>query len=314
MYARYLWGLVAIAAVCSGLFMTLGAEGSWGFILPFRGTKLAALILVAVAVATSTLLFQTVTRNRILTPSIMGFDALYLLLLTGTIFTVGAQGYLQVSAIVQFLVTLAFLIAASLALYGTLLQDARQDLLRMILTGVILGGLFRSLIAFMSRMIDPSEFSIIQVHAYARFNDIDTDVLSIASLVCAIALALAWRMRHRLDVLALGHVASINLGEDPRRLQFETLILIAILVAASTALVGPVVFLGLLIVNLAYLITPTARHDVLLLSSALIGAIILIGGQVLLERALGLSAPLSVVIDLLGGLLFLTLLLRGLVR
>lgn len=60
--------------------MTLGAKGSWSFILSFRGTKLAAMILVAYSIAVSTVLFQTVTNNRILTPSIMGFDALYILI------------------------------------------------------------------------------------------------------------------------------------------------------------------------------------------------------------------------------------------
>ena len=59
--------------------MTLGANGQWDFVLPFRGGKLAVMLLVAYAVAVSSVLFQTVTHNRILTPAIMGFDALYLL-------------------------------------------------------------------------------------------------------------------------------------------------------------------------------------------------------------------------------------------
>lgn len=49
--------------------MTVGARGNWDFVLPFRGGKLLGLVLVAYAVATATVLFQTVTQNRILTPA-----------------------------------------------------------------------------------------------------------------------------------------------------------------------------------------------------------------------------------------------------
>ncbi|MEM9442583.1 MAG: iron chelate uptake ABC transporter family permease subunit, partial [Pseudomonadota bacterium] len=264
MLDRRLTWLAILTLVCAILFMTLEARGKWSFVLPFRGAKLLALLLVAVAVSTSTLLFQTITRNRILTPSIMGFDALYLLILTAAVFILGAQSYVQVPELVQFLINLTLLTVGALALYGTLMRDVRQDLMRMILTGVIFAVLFRSVASFMIRIIDPNEFSVIQVNAYARFNRIETDLLSIAVLLCGIALAVAWRMRYRLDVLALGHDAAINLGENPKRARLQVLILISTLVATSTALVGPVVFLGLLVVNLAYLVTPTTRHAILL--------------------------------------------------
>ncbi len=90
--------------------------------------------------------------------------------------------------------------------------------------------------------------------------------------------------------------------------------LVAVLVSVSTALVGPVAFLGLLVVSIAHLITPSPHHAVLLPSAGLISAIVLVGGQTVLERVLGLATPLSVVVDVLGGLLFLGLLLKGLRR
>lgn len=307
-------GLAGLLLLCGVGYMTLGARGNWDFVLPFRGAKLIALLLVGAAVSTATVLFQTITQNRILTPSIMGFDALYLLILTAAVYLLGAQPVLALPDIAQFLVTLVVLMGGALALFGTLLRDARHDLMRMILTGVIFGVLFRSLTGFMTRMIDPNEYSVIQVNAFARFNRIDTDLLWIALALCGAAFVLTWRMRHRLDVLALGHDAAINLGEDPRKGQIRALLLISVLVACSTALVGPVAFLGLLVVNLAHLITPTMRHDVLLPASALIAGIVLVGGQTLLERVLALATPLSVVVDLIGGAVFLFLVLRGSLR
>ena len=69
--------LLIISAV---LFMTINANGNWDFILAFRGQKLVALLVVGYAIGVSTLLFQSLTHNPILTPALLGFDALYVLI------------------------------------------------------------------------------------------------------------------------------------------------------------------------------------------------------------------------------------------
>ncbi len=312
MHIRALLTLTGLLVLCCAGYMTIGAKAGWDFILPFRGTKLLALLTVGVAISTATVLFQSITNNRILTPSIMGFDALYVLILTGAVFTLGGFAVADLPPVLEFSATTGAMVAMSLALFGTLLLGARQDLIRMILTGVILGTLFRSLTGFMQRLTDPNEFAFIQVASYARFNDIDTDILGIAALATVLALAAAWRMRHRLDILSLGREAAINLGENPRRGYIETLIVIAVLVSVSTAFVGPVAFLGLLVAAIAHQLTPSPHHAILLPSAAMISAITLVGGQTLLERIFHLSTPLSVIVDVAGGLVFLFLLLKGL--
>ncbi|MEP5154655.1 iron chelate uptake ABC transporter family permease subunit [Planktotalea sp.] len=291
--------------------MTFGSRGNWAFVLPFRGNKLTALLLVAVAISSATLLFQTISQNRILTPSIMGFDTLYILILTVLIFTFGGLNNGQIAPIWQFALNTVLMMFAALLLFGTLLSRARSDLPRMILTGIVFAVLFRALTEVLQRMIDPNEYSVVQANSFAKFSRINVELLTIAAAITGAALLAAWRMRHRLDVLALGHDAAINLGESSRRCMFEALIIIAVLVSVSTALVGPMAFLGLIVVSLAYLVTPTGSHAVLLISGALISCITLVGGQFVLERLFGLSTPLAVIIDGLGGVLFLILLLRG---
>lgn len=303
--------MAGLFVICAALYLTAGAKGNWGFILPFRGTKLAALVLVAIAISTSTVLFQTIARNRILTPSIMGFDALYVLVVTIAVFVMGAQNYMAVSSSTQFFVSLSIMVGISLLLFGTLLLQQREDIVRLILTGIVLAVLFRSLTSFVVRMIDPNEFSVIQIASYANFNQIETDLLGISAVICLIVLGLVWGARHRLDVLALGREATINLGENPRQGALQLFVLITILVSVSTAFVGPIAFLGLLVVSLAHALTPTAHHGILLLSAALISAITLVGGQFVLERLLALSTPLAVVIDAVGGVFFLVLILRS---
>lgn len=310
MRSRLIWLAVILCLCCVG-YMTIGARGPLSFVIPFRGTKLAALILVGVSISTSTVLFQTVTQNRILTPSIMGFDALYVMILTGAVFFLGSMTVAGISDHLAFAVTACAMTLAALLLFSTLLRSANSNLMRMILTGIVLGALFRSLTDFMQRLIDPNEYAVVQGESYARFSQIETDLLLIAAVVCGIAVCLAWRMRFALDVMTLGREAAVNLGVELKRMQMQALILTAVLVAVSTALVGPVAFLGLLVVSLARLVTPVEKHGVLLACAGLISAITLIGGQTILERVFKLSTPLSVVIDLLGGALFLILLLKG---
>lgn len=292
-------------------FMTIGARGGWDFILPFRAQKLLALLLVGTAISASTVLFQTITHNRILTPSIMGFEALYVFIVTLAVFFLGAQKFIAISPRIQFVVSLAVLTGASLLLFGTLLLQEREDLLRMILTGLVFAVLFRSLASFAARLIDPNEYTVIQAASYAQFNRIETELLGISVVLVTLTMIIVWRMRQTLDVLALGREAAINLGENPKRETIKVLILIAVLVSVSTALVGPVAFLGLLVVSIARMVIPVGTHASLLSSSAMISSITLVGGQTVLERLLGLATPLAVVIDFIGGILFMFLILKG---
>ena len=95
--------LLVLALVSVAALLTLGAKGSWAFVLKFRGVKLFSLLLVAYAIAVSTVLFQTVTNNRILTPSVMGFDSLYVLVQTVLFFTIGSGAVAMLDPQVKFL-------------------------------------------------------------------------------------------------------------------------------------------------------------------------------------------------------------------
>jgi len=300
----------ALAAACA-IFLTWGARGNWDFVLAFRGAKLAALLVVAASIAVSTVLFQTIAGNRILTPSIMGFDALFVLFQTVLVFALGGFGVAQLSQEWRFGMEFVLLLGSAVLLFGTLLGSARYDIHRTVLTGIIFGVLFNSLTVFMQRMIDPNDFAVVQMNSFARFNSVETSLLGVSSVLCCAGLVAAWRFRHRLDVIALGRDHAISLGIDHRRAVLTILMIVALLVSVSTALAGPVTFFGLLVSALAHLSMKTYRHAVLLPAAALIAGIVLVAGQTVTERILALSTPLSVAVEFLGGLVFLILILKG---
>lgn len=302
--------LLGAASLCAlAVYMTYGARGNWDFILPFRGAKALALITIAVAVSTSTVIFQTLCANRILTPSIMGFDALYLFLQTAMVFALGGFGYAGLDPLAKFALETGVMLVAALALFGAVLRNA-ADISRMILTGLILGTFLRSLTGLINRLIDPSEFAIIQQASFARFSALNSELTWIATAITFATLAYFLSARRTLDVLALGREASIALGLDHDRLTRRYLLLIALLVSVSTALVGPIVFFGLLAAALAHQLVGTWRHGPVLVAAALVAATTLLASQTLFERVLKLQTSVSVVIEALGGLIFLYLILR----
>lgn len=304
--------LLALAAVIAMVsFMTVGARGKWDFVLPFRGTKLIGIVFVATAIALSTVVFQTVTQNRILTPAVMGFDSLYIAIQTTLVFTLGAQTMATLNPQGQFFLQALLMIVAVTALLRWLLLGRRQSLHLLLLAGIVFGVLCRSLSHLLQRILDPNEFTVLQDLLFARFNTVNTSLLPVAGVSILIVIIVIWRLVPTLDMIALGRDNAISLGVNYRRMTALLLALVTILISVSTALVGPVLFFGLLVSNLAYHLLGTDRHRYTLPAAALLAIICLAGGQTILERAFGLDTALSVIIEFAGGTLFILLLLRN---
>lgn len=307
---RQVFQAALLLLVLCVLFMTVGVNGQWDFVLPLRAGKLAALLLAAYAVGVSTLLFQTVTNNPILTPSVLGFDTLYIFLQTVLVALLGSTTFIQFHPIAKFGMELVLMLAASLLLFSLLLKQGGEDLARLILIGVIFGILFRSLTGLLQRMIDPEEFVVVQANMFATFNTVNPTMLAIGAVVIAVSVWAIWRQRFRLDVYLLGRNQVINLGINYRRNTLWILAWVAVLVAASTAMVGPVGFFGLLVCALTNFLSASAHHRVRIPLVFLVSACVLVGGQFLFEQLLGMKAVLGVVIEFAGGLMFLYLVLR----
>lgn len=306
-----LGGLALVSVVC---FMTLGAKGSWSFILPFRGRKLLSLVLVAYAIAVSTVLFQTVTNNRILTPSIMGFDALYILLKTATVFFLGPQMLALMDPHLQFGIEVVLMIGFSWLLFQWLFLSEGRSLHLLVLVGIVFGIFFRSLSNFMQRLLDPNSFQVLQDTFFASFSTVDPTLLGISVVILAVVTLMLWRMGHTFDVLSLGRDTAINLGVEYKRTVVIILVLVSVLVSVSTALVGPITFFGLLVASLAHGLVGNSKHKYILPAASLLAIVALVGGQTLFERVFAFDTALSIIVEFLGGLVFIILILRGAAR
>src|SRR5699024_10658294 len=101
---------------------------------------------------------------------------------------------------------------------------------------------------------------------------------------------------------------AINLGVPYDYVVKRLLIIVAILISIATALIGPITFLGLLVVNVAYEFLKTYRHFYLIIGSMLISVIALLVGQFIVEKIFTLLTTISVIINLVGGVYYIYLL------
>ncbi|WP_156253408.1 iron chelate uptake ABC transporter family permease subunit [Pseudactinotalea terrae] len=302
--------LAAVIAVAVGIYLFTDVPGSLAFALRIRGLTVAAMLVVATAVGVSTVVFHTITANRILTPSIMGFDAFYVLISTIIVFFLGSQSFLTFDPLTLWLVQVGVMMTFSSALFTWLFGGRRRSVHLMLLVGIVLGVFFRSFAEWMQRMLDPLDFQVLSDAMFASLTRPDELLLTLTgALVVAGAIATVPLLR-TLDVLTLGAPAAIGLGVEHRRVVLALFTIVSLMVAASTALVGPILFFGLIVANLAYSYAGSFRHAWTLPCAVGIGMLCLIGGQLVLEQVFGYGGTLSTIIEFAGGLFFLYLVLR----
>lgn len=266
--------------------------------------------LTGIAIAYSTVVFQTITHNRILTPSVMGLDALYMLIQTFIYFFFGSTSILVINIYYNFTLAIVVMIIFALIFYRVLFKEGKRPIYFLLLVGMIVGTFLGSITTFFQVLIDPNEFLGLQSKMFASFNNVNSDLVWLAGVIILITFAYGARHMNQLDVMSLGRDTAINLGVPYDKLVQRMLILASILIAVSTALVGPITFFGLIVANLSYQYFKTYKHSILITGSCVMSIIALIGGQWMVERVFGFSTTLSVIINFVGGVYFIYLLLR----
>ncbi|EAH8601035.1 enterochelin ABC transporter permease CeuC [Campylobacter coli] len=302
--------LAFLTLIMALVFVFAGLKDFDEYALKNRFLQIAAIVIVAICIAISTVIFQTLCNNKILTPAIIGLDSLYMLLQSALVFSLGSANLSVYRNDINFLITLACMVVFSLGLYKILFSSDKSIYLIMLL-GLIFGTLFSTLSSFFEILIDPDEFMIIQGRMFASFDNVAFDVLALAYIVTLLSFIWIFRYMKFLDPLSLGKDLSINLGINYQKISKHLMIIIAILTSISTALVGPITFLGLLVVNITYELFKTAKHSILLLACILISILALLEGVFFVSRIFDYNTTISVIINFLGGIYFIYLVLKG---
>lgn len=302
--------LAVVAIICILLYGFYDIKGGFDYAFPRRMMRVGAMIVTGFAIAYSTVVFQTITHNRILTPSVMGLDSMYEVVQTLIYFLAGSMSIWVLNQYLNFAVAIGAMVLFALFLYRFLFRADKHPIYLLLLIGMILGTLLGSLVTFLQVLIDPVEYLSLQNRLFASFSNIKVELLYISIVILLIAFIYGYRILGQLDVMSLGRENAINLGINYDRLVMNVLILSSVLIATSTALVGPITFFGLIVANLSYQFLVTYKHSIHILGAGLMSVIALVGGQFIVEHVFEMSTTLSVIINFIGGIYFIYLLLK----
>ena len=305
--------LIAIIIVAAFLFIGVKFHNHklLRYAMKLRIPKVIAMIITAFAIGAATIIFQSVINNTIVTPCLLGMNALYTFIHTSVVFVLGSGSILFTNDNLSFLVDLVLMGIIATVLYSWLFKMTGHNVLYVLLVGTVLTSFFSSIQSTLTRVMDPNEYDTLLTSLVAGFSNINSGIIIFSVIILALIVVIFRKELALLDVITLGKEQAINLGVDYDRCIRRLLLAVTLCIAVATAMVGPISFLGLIIANISRQLLKTYRHTQLIAGAALMGVIALIGGQFIVERVFVYSIPISVFITVAGGIYFLYLILKG---
>ncbi|GAA2223237.1 iron chelate uptake ABC transporter family permease subunit [Herbiconiux moechotypicola] len=264
-----------------------GDERSRLVLFELRLPRLALALVVGGALAAAGALFQSMTRNPLGSPDLVGFTtgaatgALAALLLLPTAVPAGAGAVVGGLAVA----------AVALALGGTGH--------RLVLVGIGLAALLTSVNAYLLTRADVTEAQSAAVWLVGSLNG-RTAYLPMTAIAVAVLLVPAALLSRSLAVMELGDDKADSLGIAPARMRVVVVVVAIGLTAAAVAAAGPIAFVALAAPQLARRAARAARP--LVLTSALLGAVLLLASDLLAQRVLApQQLPVGAATGVLGG-------------
>lgn len=283
----------------------------FAYAMGLRLPRLAVILIAGFAISAAAIVFQTIIRNTIVTPCLLGMNSLYLLIHTAVVFFLGSGSLFAVNPVYAFAADVIVMGVVAGFIYYTIFQKTGGNVLYVLLIGTVLSTFFSSMQNSLTRIMDPNEYDALLNTLTASFTNVNAACIIPGALLLA---AIAWWLRKDLailDVISLGREQAVSLGVDYERPLRRLMVGVALYIAVATALVGPLSFLGLITANVARQLFTTYRHTWLIAGSACVGMLILTAGQFVVEHVMVYAVPVSVFVTIGGGIYFLYLVLTA---
>lgn len=271
-------------------------------VLEWRLPRALLAALFGVALAMSGAIFQSITRNPLGSPDIIGFSAgsysgaLLVILVTGGGYWAVAGG-----ALIGGIVTA---IAVFLLAYRRGVQG-----FRLIIVGIGVSALLGSVNTYLMLRSSQEEMMRAGVWGAGSLNGLSTTTLWPVLIVLAVLIPLSLALSPALRMLELGDDAAAAAGLPPNRVRLAAMVLGVALIALVTAAAGPIAFIALVAPQIARRLTRSG--DLALLPTAVIGAVLLTASDFLAQRLFApVQLPVGILTVSVGGLYFVWLLVR----
>jgi len=315
--ANLLWGSLSIP-VADVLHILLGGQveehPQWTYIiLESRFPQMLTALLCGMSLSTCGLMLQTLFRNPLAGPSILGIDAganlgvaLVMLLLSGivTLGSLSVSGYLLV-------ILAAMLGALCIMLLLLLLSSLLRNQVMLLITGVVISYVTGSIISLLNYSATEEGVHNYIVWGMGNFSGISMDRLPLYCTLVLLGLTSAMLLVKPLDAILLGERYATNLGINLHRTRNYLLVCTGLLTATTTAFCGPISFLGLAVPHIARMTLRTSRHRIMLPGSMLMGACLTLLCNLLCTMPSSVSIiPINVLTPLIGAPVILYVIMR----
>ena len=284
---------------------TENVKASWNFIImESRLPQACTALLAGSSLAVSGLMLQTLFKNPLAGPSILGISdganlGVALLMLAvgtigGTAANIGLGGYVST--------VLAALVGASIILLIILLFASKvKSNVMLLIIGIMIGYLASSLISILTYHASADKVRQFVMWGMGDFSNVSMEKLPYFSIFSLLGLLLSVLMIKPLNALLLGENYAKNLGVNIKRSRIYILLVTGLLTAIVTAFCGPIAFIGLAVPHVARLLTGSSNHKLLVPATIMAGgAIALLCNILTVIPGSNEMLPLSAITPIIG--------------
>nr|WP_317167933.1 iron ABC transporter permease [Flavobacterium jejuense] len=290
------------------------SKSSWEYIiLNFRLPKAITAILVGIALSISGLLMQTLFRNPLAGPYVLGLSSGASL---GVAIVVLGAGILPLSISRVFTssygLVLASGIGSSLVLLAVLFVSQRlKDTMSILIVGLMFGSLTSAIVSVLSYFTTAEQLQKYTFWQMGSLGNLSWHDVSFLSIITFIGISLSFLVIKPLDALLLGEKYANSLGVNFKKTRYIILFATSILTGSITAFVGPIAFIGLAVPHIAKLLFQTSNHFILFWSTSLLGAIILLFCDIVAQfPGNDITLPINAITSIIGAPIVVWLLVR----
>ncbi|WP_264563448.1 FecCD family ABC transporter permease [Flavobacterium sp. N3904] len=290
------------------------SKSTWEYIIVnYRLPKAITAVLVGIGLSISGLLMQTLFRNPLAGPYVLGLSSGASL---GVAFVIlGASvlpPFLSSILLSSYGIILASTIGSTMVLLLVLVVSQKlRDTAAILIVGLMFGSFTSAIVSVLSYFSTAEQLQKFTFWSMGSLGNLSWSSILILSICVSIGLLLSLYSIKPLNALLLGENYAKSMGLNFNRARLIIILATSILVGSITAYAGPIAFIGLAVPHIAKLVFQTSNHTILYWSTLLFGAAIMLICDVVSQMpGMEITLPINAITSILGAPVVIWLLVR----
>lgn len=305
---------IPVNEILKGILSHEMSKESWEIILwNFRFPKAITAILVGMGLSISGLLMQTLFRNPLAGPYVLGLSSGASL---GVAFVILGSGLLPTFISSFFLSNYGLVLASSLGAFLVLMavllvSQKLKDTMAILIVGLMFGSFTSAIVSVLSYFTSAEKLQKFTFWSMGSISNLSWNEILLLSTFVLIGIVISFMVIKPLNALLLGEKYAQSIGIHYEKSRFLIIIATSILAGSITAFAGPIAFIGLAVPHMAKLVFQTSNHFVLFWSTLLLGAIVMLFCDVIAQvPGHDLTLPINAITSVIGAPVVIWLLIR----